>query len=446
MNVIGIIVIVCALASAVGYHNAKRIDIKYLIAQLAFLMVLLVLAWMFMIKCYEVPIHNNNINYVVKHYSSSQPQKYFTGETYIDIIYDYNTYKEVKNFTKWGTPHNTKPRIEVETILKEVNSPSPQMQNHGYYDYETKWLEEAKQMVTQDSMYKSYIDSCGLDTGNEKYLEGSFFILGLKGSNRQYFYPFIFFSSEEKCTSWRREYAFLRSSDQDFNGERTDSLWREFQWGRIIPMHRSVNSSGLVSYNYIPPTDSVICSGISLSRSDYRRPNPLFTAEDISRAVEVLWIDGLRRGSEINISTLTYDYIGPAEFSDMYPEPDRREVSKIIFTDSTKLSHIAQNGLRFHVKFPDMENIQQMRMFVITLILGGVIGLLLGIIHKILLQYWDVVLSFIKRRLHINRKRGMWICTILLILIILYIILAANNAQVDAFGLNDSSLFGIFSI
>ena len=45
MNVIGIIVIVCALASAVGYHNAKRIDIKYLIAQFAFLMVLLVFAW-----------------------------------------------------------------------------------------------------------------------------------------------------------------------------------------------------------------------------------------------------------------------------------------------------------------------------------------------------------------------------------------------------------------
>lgn len=447
MNVVGIIVIACALASAVGYHNAKKIAFKYSLIQFAFLMVLLVLSWMFLVKCYEVPIHNNYISYVVRHSPSSQSQIHFSGQTYIDIIYDYNTNKEVKGFSRYGRPRDTKPRIEVETYIKVENSPSLQEQDYGYYDYEMTWLKEGKRMVAKDSMYLSYIDSCGLEPGNEQWLEGSFFILGLNGSNRQYFYPFMFYSSEEINSLWRREYAFPRCLNQDSSMVRNDSVWREFQWGRIIPMSRSVNSTGLVSYNYIPPTDSVIYNGVSLSRLDYRHPNPIFTAEDISRAVEVLWIDGLRRnGSEINIRSLTFDYIGPTEFSDMYPEPDRRELSKISFTDSTKLYYIGKNGLRFHVKFPDMENIQQIRMFVITLLLGGVLGLLFGLTHRIILLYWDKVRYSTKHYLHLNRKRGMWICTILLILLVIYIILAAKNAHVDAFGLDDNSSFGIFRI
>lgn len=442
MSIVGIIALLFTVASAVGYHRTEKDILRHRLLKIAFLITAIIASWLFMMKCYEVPIHNNHISYVLKHHASSDV--HFTGNTFIDIIYDYNTYKGVKELTKWGVPKDTEPRIVVETCVKVENGKSTLNQDYGYLDNEMKWIDEGRQMVSGDSMYLSFMDSCGITPGTPNWLEGTFFILGIVGSNRQYFYPLIFHSSSEENTSWRNEYAYPRSIDPDSTEERTDSVWREFQWGRIIPMTRSVNSYGMVSYNYIPPTDSMIYHGTVLRRTDLRRPNAIFTAEDISRAVEVLWIDGLRRnGSEIDVQSLTFDYIGPTEFSDMYPEPDRREVSKITFTDREKLSYIVEHGLRFHVKFPDMENIQQMRMFVITLLLGGLLGLLAGLLHKMISRYWSEITHFFKRWFHLNRRRVMWICSALLALLIVYLILMAYVSHVDAFDLSEKSSFGV---
>lgn len=426
-----------ALGSAVGYHHIKRKPIRYYLLELAFLLVAITASCLFMIKCYEVPIHNNHISYVLKHHPSSYI--HYTGNTSIDIVYDYNTYKEVKELSKWGAPKDTEPHIIVESYIKVDSGRSSEKQDYGYLDNEMKWLEDGRRMLLEDPVYISYMDSCGLERGTPNWIEGTFFIIGIAGSNRQFFHPFVFSSSNVNSSSWRNEYAYPTLV------EMPDSVWREFQWEYIAPVKRAVNNAGTVSYNFIPPSDSIIYHGTVFRRSDFRRPNVLFTAEDISRAVEVLWIDGLRRnGSEINVSSLSFDYIGPAEFSDMYPEPDRHEVSKIVFTDSIKLNHIVENGLRFHVKFPDMENVQQMRMFVVTLVLGGLLGLFASLIYKIICLYWGVIVDFLKSRCHLNRRKALWLCTILLIVLIITLVLVAMNSYVDAFDLNESDSMWVF--
>lgn len=437
MNIVGVIVFMFALGSAVGYHHIKRKPIRYYLLELAFLLIAITASCLYMLKCYEVPIHNNHISYVLKHHPAYNI--HYTGNTSIDIVYDYNTYKGVKELTKWGAPKDTEPLIVVENYIKVDSGKSSIKQEYGYLDNEMKWLEKGRQMLLEDPIYVSYMDSCGLEKGSKNWIEGTFFIVSIACSNRQFFYPFIFSTTNVVSSSWRNEFAYPTHVGMP------DSVWREFQWERIVPTKRSANNAGLVSYNFIPSSDSIIYHGTVFRRSDFRRPSAIFTAEDISRAVEVLWIDGLRRNeSEINISSLSFDYIGPAEFSDMYPEPDRREVSKIVFTDSTKLSHIVENGLRFHVKFPDMENIQQMRMFVVTLVLGGLLGLFASLIYKIICLYWGVISDFLKRRCYLNRRKGLWFCTLLLVVYIIILILVAMNSYVDAFDLNERDSMWVF--
>ena len=443
MNIVGILAVMFALGSTVGYHYTKKLSIKYYLLEFAFLVTAIIASWLFMIKCYEVPIHNNHISYVLKHCPSADV--HYSGNASIDIVYDYNTYKGFKELTKWGIPKDTEPRIVVENYIKVDSGKSIIKQEYGYLNNEMEWLEKGEKMIVEDPIYKSYMDSCGLPTDNRNWIEGTFLIVAITSSNRQFFYPFIFTSSNESYTSWRKEFAYTNNVRQKTLCEGADSIWREFQWGRSVPTKRSVNNSGLISYNFIPHSDSILYHGAVLRRTDFRRPNAIFTAEDISRAVEVLWIDGLRRnGSEIELKSLTFNYIGPTEFSDMYPEPDRREVSKITFTDSTKLCYIIDNGLRFHVKFSDMENIQQIRMFIITLILGGMLSLLAKLIRKVAILYWSNIVHFLKRHCHLNTKRVMWLCTMLLIVLIILLFLVALNSYVDAFDLSETNSMWVF--
>ena len=50
------------------------------------------------------------------------------------------------------------------------------------------------------------------------------------------------------------------------------------------------------------------------------------------------------------------------------------DISSLYYTDSLKIQAIEKNGLKFHVKFPDMENLQIIRMWVVTLLLSGFLG------------------------------------------------------------------------
>lgn len=97
--------------------------------------------------------------------------------------------------------------------------------------------------------------------------------------------------------------------------------------------------------------------------------------------------------------TLTIDYVGATEFTDMYPEPDLKTMSSIQFTDQDKIELIKQNGLQFHVKFKELENRQNVRLFFLTAIMGSlfVIFIVFAIVGLYKLRLWFKEIRTTKR-------------------------------------------------
>lgn len=89
--------------------------------------------------------------------------------------------------------------------------------------------------------------------------------------------------------------------------------------------------------------------------------------EDISQS----YINLVLNSNTIDSIKLTIDFVGVTEFSKMEPEPDSINMSRIVFTDPVKLYKIRVNGLKFHAKFVELENFQQIRVFSVTAIMSA---------------------------------------------------------------------------
>jgi hypothetical protein len=86
---------------------------------------------------------------------------------------------------------------------------------------------------------------------------------------------------------------------------------------------------------------------------------------------------------------LSFDFIGNAVFSEMYPHPDEKDMSSITFTDTEKVKYIIHNGLLFHVELSDNKNIQTARIFFLTTILSMLIAYWLTLVAKVFKHYYD---------------------------------------------------------
>lgn len=96
---------------------------------------------------------------------------------------------------------------------------------------------------------------------------------------------------------------------------------------------------------------------------------------------------------------LSFDFLGPIELFPMDPVPDVISMSGFSFTDSTKLRRICEHGLSFHARFPQMENLQDVRIFGLTTFVSLFFTLVCTILFRIGRFYW---LS----RGHANKKRN----------------------------------------
>jgi hypothetical protein len=89
--------------------------------------------------------------------------------------------------------------------------------------------------------------------------------------------------------------------------------------------------------------------------------------EDISQAYINLKLESYTVDSIV----LNLNFIGATEFSQMDPIPDKVGMSNIIFNDPVKIYKIKANGLRFHARFIELENWQQIRVFTVTAIMSA---------------------------------------------------------------------------
>lgn len=84
------------------------------------------------------------------------------------------------------------------------------------------------------------------------------------------------------------------------------------------------------------------------------------------------------------LNELSVNLMGATEFSRMIPEPDIVSMNSITFTDSDKLRMIRNNGLKFHVKYPTLQNIQSMRTYLITTFISLFFTLFTTLLYKLI--------------------------------------------------------------
>ena len=100
--------------------------------------------------------------------------------------------------------------------------------------------------------------------------------------------------------------------------------------------------------------------------SQTEAPN-ILTPWDISQSYYKFKINSLT----IDSMNVKIDFKGATVFSKMIPAPDEIGISYIIYTDPYKISKLKEDGIVFHAKFKDLEGLQQIRLFAITGLMGG---------------------------------------------------------------------------
>ena len=110
--------------------------------------------------------------------------------------------------------------------------------------------------------------------------------------------------------------------------------------------------------------------------------NSVLAPYDVTQGSLVYHID-----TDVRLDTLRIDMCRPSEFSQMIPQPDCIAMDAIIFTDSAKLSIIQREGLKFHVKLPTMQNLQNMRSYLITTFISLFFTLLMTLLYKKFKEY-----------------------------------------------------------
>ncbi len=110
----------------------------------------------------------------------------------------------------------------------------------------------------------------------------------------------------------------------------------------------------------------------------------LWTMWDISQKTYRLRLDTDAK----SIPRISFDFFGPAEFLPMDPEPDVVTMSGFLFTDSLKVAQIRRDGLTFHAKFAQTENLQNLRGFALTTLITLFFTLAGTLIFRIGKEKW----------------------------------------------------------
>ncbi|MBR1720479.1 MAG: hypothetical protein IJ726_08760 [Phocaeicola sp.] len=164
------------------------------------------------------------------------------------------------------------------------------------------------------------------------------------------------------------------------------------------------------------------------SSSNYERPNVFTSAEDISKTVEVIELGG---STSRYVRNLTLDYRTPIALpSKFLPEPDEVTMHSIRYTDPAKIEWIGAEGLRTYVSFPNLENVQALRIFVIAGIVGALAALMIRYANNLILR----LIRLIRRK--VPSKVSTAILIIIAIGLIIAVFLSYKSSNVDVFSIN----------
>lgn len=136
-----------------------------------------------------------------------------------------------------------------------------------------------------------------------------------------------------------------------------------------IPIVNKKNYTLGGGFSVCSTKDTIVKNYSAIQTDDHRKPHSIFTMEDVSRLNEVVRFEDGGNLYPLNVKKLEFDYQAPIDNFTCYPRPDVFTGSGFIFTDSEKLKFIRDNGLCVSVHFPEWDNTQNKRFWIITLII-----------------------------------------------------------------------------
>ena len=179
----------------------------------------------------------------------------------------------------------------------------------------------------------------------------------------------IFFSITRQDTAWKMDdYHFYQNGDYDgllsHRFTSRNSLQNEGFFSGSYPSWNGQNTMVQYSAEIGNETD------FFLFKVHNRLGDPGWLAlEDVSQA----YFDLKLWACDVDSVTLKIDFVGATEFSLTDPAPDKVTMNSIEFTNQSKISFIYANGLRFHAKFKELENRQNVRLFFLTSVMAALV-------------------------------------------------------------------------
>lgn len=214
--------------------------------------------------------------------------------------------------------------------------------------------------------------------------------------------------------------------------KKKEYYYNDFFWYYIGNSSSNKNGRKVEEYYVASERDSILFIDYVAPIYTYQKPSIIKTAEDISKIVEVIEIGHSMRdhsayaGAWAKVNSLEINYIGPAEFSEhISPQPDKTTLSSIVYTDPEKIKMIGHNGLKFHVKFPDMENIQEARIFIISSVVTGLFALFFRYLFFSLREIWKKV----HRKMNSIYYVTLIIIAVVIILVFIYLFVLSSNVS-----------------
>ncbi len=365
---LGIIATIIVFGSMGAYNVKKEKALKTAVIQLAASFFGVVLFGFMLEKVYEVPVYKTHID--IANVGSISP---------LSESFDVTIIRNYDRQDKPSLPYNNRPYKDL------FPKKGAGVNLSGIAKVDTPYIEHTNH---RDSVLDKILEPVPhmLDTVDFKWGDGTSLVYtSITTSFRQTFWFYydrpVNYSKKPYCQYF-------------FNGKL--GKWEYFNkdshfFYKRIKEDDNRNGAIAETYSFVSKNDTVLPFENDICTKAHVEPT-LFVAEDVSKIVEIIEIGDKEKqyGNTYPLNSLTIDYIAPAEFSEIItPEPDEKTISSIRYTDKNKLGQIAKDGLRFHVKFPDMENIQNIRIFMLTALLTGLAAILFRSLFIIGYHLWN---------------------------------------------------------
>lgn len=328
--------------------NSAIICIKLILTLLGIIM-----TFVFLWKIYEVPVYHTNI--CVRHNTDS-----------IDISVKLVRDVDLRNHISKDTT-SSKWKYGTHTGYLYLNG-------FAYTYNKDSWKQKRNNNISQsfESSLRSILDKQLQDSGAYHFIDNVRNIVYIQNSGTQrQFFSFINFVGKP-------QFMYKESYSVILHGDTVRHHWY-CHYSSINPnIPRGIFKTQDI-YTSGMKDDSTFFEGLYCN-STFDKPNFFMTAEDYSKIIEEIHFKNL---DAKDIHKLDIDYKGAAEFGILIPKPDSMTISSIHYNTSEKINQIAKDGLKYQVRFPELENMQEIRIFFATMVLAGLLGVFFNLLYRL---------------------------------------------------------------